>query len=43
MCRSVEARDDNVLWEVGVEDFFVCSSYDSEIRMNKNAIKINNL
>lgn len=40
MCRSVEARDDNVLWEVGVEDFFVCSS---EIRMNKNAIKINNL
>lgn len=41
VCRSVEVRDGNVLWKVSVEDFFVWFFYDSEIRLNKNAIKVN--
>lgn len=39
VCRTVEVRDGGVLWNVGVGDFFVCFFYDSEIKVNKNAIK----
>lgn len=38
-CRSVEVRDGNVPWNVGVGDFFVWFYYDSEIKVSKNAIE----
>lgn len=37
-CRSVEVRDGNVLWNVGVWDFLFVF-YDSEKKVNMNAIK----